>query len=964
MRNFITGIFLVFMYLGFSQASDTLYYNAYWSKTTKDKALFYRLLPLQKKGSLYVVKDYYIDGTLQMEAFSSSEQKDVFQGDVIWYYANGKKRLQQTFKDHKIEGREKSYFRDGTLMSSGLYKNGRQFSGSFYLSDTAVDKTADYNDGKLISRNAYYEASKRLARKTYYNHYTYAYEKTVYFNPKGDALVSYKEFNRDGLKTGITRVYVSTNENANIETIVFIKSQAYENDTLVTYLKDKAGKLIAKGIYKGDYPYKGQFFKDNRLERYEGSMLNGETIFYDDAFNEVARGVYKSGKEWSGSFRVLSSEEIQKYEAGQIIGKITKNKYTGELYECTFKDYNPIDGEYFNFNGLESYSNGYKTKMISYDYDTGRVKSITHYVPDSYNTDQVIYFNTDGTESIVTYKNGLPYSGKAITNSGYMTYVNGKTSGPFLIEDYKVSIKGHYKDFMKMEGEVLYIFRKTKDTVRCIFKDGKPYTGTQYEWYNFENYKNGKKEGWSYMNYSDRRFAYDSLTIKYKEDKPIDTATYYLKDKIIAETEYRDGKPYNGIVYKGENHKIYKDGDLIEAKYANYRHYKKYQFFSNNLLNKEVVRDYNTDTLKYEIIYKDQKPYNGKQIYYDSINTKYIETAYSLGKKQGLQTTYKRLSEKFITQYNFKADKKEGEAKFNTKFSDTTFIAIYKDDKPINGIVIKDGKDFITKSEYQDAQLLSNSYYTISSYSPKFMTKIDYKNEKPYNGMELEYVDKKRIVKTYESGKLIKTLIGAYRFRDGGEPDAQYKVYHFPKMDSIVMTSSFKPGRCVIKYQNKSKSKGSFEMYKLDALMGSGAFKNKTLTAFDYKYYHKDKGLERIALKDKKLIFDFSIDPFRAHFELDSPQLKLPMYNSILKLTDFKGTDETYIDLYLNGENGELLSKVYMKDGKPYNGIFFMPNKEKFDVIKVTNGERSERFYGLSATEAVEKIKILNSKKD
>jgi hypothetical protein len=81
MKKIILGVFFFLQFaLGYSQQQkDTIYYNKTWSNTTKDKAVFYRPLPLEQKDTLYVVKDYYKNGALQMEGLSSSATDDVLE---------------------------------------------------------------------------------------------------------------------------------------------------------------------------------------------------------------------------------------------------------------------------------------------------------------------------------------------------------------------------------------------------------------------------------------------------------------------------------------------------------------------------------------------------------------------------------------------------------------------------------------------------------------------------------------------------------------------------------------------------------------------------------------------------------------------------------------------------------------------------------------------------------------------
>ncbi|MEL6916670.1 MAG: hypothetical protein AAFO99_02965, partial [Bacteroidota bacterium] len=857
MRFFIRLLALLYIFIGFSQTKDTVYFDKYWNKTVKDKAFFYRPIPLKKQGDLYVIKDYFVGGRIQMEGFSLSVDKDVFEGKAIWYYESGQQMLVRRFSNGKLVGKETSYFRDGTLLSSGFYEEGRKVEGSFYLSSTAQDKSATFVDGQLAAYNTFYETTKTVARQTVYGK-DRIYEKSVYFDKNGDTIAVAKEYNRESRNLpGASKAYLRTNKNANVEAIIGIKYHEFKDGVLTILLKDALGNVWAKGFYKGDNPYDGRFFQDNRLVTYNKGVLEGEAVFYDQRFNEISRGTYSQGTEHSGSFYIPASQEIQEFEDGKIIAKITKNKFTDERYKCTFEGYTPINGDYYTFSELESYKNGKRIKRIDFDYDTGNKKSETYYENGDYQITKVI-FHKNGQQNELIYKDGIPFKGKEIQDFGFTTYKDGETKGPFVIEDLRVAVKGNYTKGFKKDGEIRYVRKKLGDTLSCVFKNGEPIQGTTYELNNLISYKGGKKEGCSYKTFNNRRFVYDSLRICYEADLPVGTARYFFKDSLVAEAHYKNGKPFNGTFFDFYNKTIYADGKVIEKAMLSGFDFKKRQIFKNEKLVKEIFRDYATDTLKYTMEYIDGRPNNGTQIRYDSVNRLFIERKLQKGKKEGVETIWKYLYEDFLSQYTYKRDKKNGLAKFNVKFSDTTFQANYKDDKPINGVVIAHGPDFITKSIFKETKLLSKTFYT--TYSQNYITTITYKHGKPYSGSELIYDDKKRTVKKYTNGTLVSTYLGASRFTEPEEPNAIYKVYHYALMDSVVSQRSFNSLDYHIRYTSKSKKSGTISFFKNDTLQGNAAFKNHLITTFNYKAMKKDSGMETINLVGKKLEYNFNQD--------------------------------------------------------------------------------------------------------
>ena len=103
MKKLLIVLFLGISTVAFAQ-KDTLYFDADWDVVSKEYAEFYRPLPLEKSGKFWLIKDYYMDGTLQFIGHTIDENKDVLHGDVIWYYRNGKIQDKVKYTFGKIIG--------------------------------------------------------------------------------------------------------------------------------------------------------------------------------------------------------------------------------------------------------------------------------------------------------------------------------------------------------------------------------------------------------------------------------------------------------------------------------------------------------------------------------------------------------------------------------------------------------------------------------------------------------------------------------------------------------------------------------------------------------------------------------------------------------------------------------------------------------------------------------------------
>ncbi len=957
-------MFFNFYNVTFSQVKDTIFYNKYWNASTKAQAHFFRPLPLEVKGDLFVIKDYYINGNLQMKAYSKDKSGKPFEKKAIWFYENGTKMIERTYDNGNLIGKDNSYFHNGTPMTSADYKDGKCFEGTYYNSRKTEFKTTTVKQGETFSSNAYYETTKTIALKKLYKQ-DHSKPNLLFFNRVGDTLYKANERNYNIVYNNeLTKVYYSLSEHNNINDIIFLLYQEDKNNELKQIIKDTNGKIIAEGVTKDTRPFNGQFLEKKKLITYTEGEKEGEVIFYDDDYNEVSKGVYKDGKEFSGDFYQSYSKEIKSYENGEVVAKKTTNKFTNEAYSCRFEGYKPIEGNVFDYNTVKSYKAGKLMQSVIFDSNSGVKKSVMYYNPEAqYQQIAKKVFYEDGKENIVTYKDGVAYNGKEINNYGFITHKNGKVNGPFLIKDKKVDVYGNYTDYKK-DGLIHYNLKnKEKDTYTCTYRVGKPVDGTTFEYYNLTHYKNGKKEGCGYKTFNNRRYPYDSLQICYKEDNPVGTSAYYFKNRLIGNITYKEGKPFDGVFYDNENKKVYKKGQITEQRISLLKKYSKIQFLNtNNQITKEVVKDYHSDTIIYTTSFKNGFPYQGTHVALDSLKKFLIETNYLKGKKEGKQTYSDAYRTQFLKSYTYKNDIRDGVAEFKDNFSDSTYQSIYKKGKAFSGIFIEQNKLFIGKASIRKGVTDSISYYDV--YRNKKIGAIDFSNRKPFNGMLFKLVDDKhKEVEKYTEGKLKVSYLKPSDFSKSGEPNYySSKTFYQALKDSVITSSSFREkGRLSsysINYSDVDKQSGDVTYYEQDTIIGKGTFKKNILTSFNLK--NKEIGYveNTINLIDGTLLYESNVDSFKAKFY--SKHLKFEdsrfYFGGISKMqSNNKGDLELYLDSELP------LSIVKIQGGKPYEGLMFYPEnkKDKYVLFLLEKGSRKERFYALSKEELIQKIEEL-----
>lgn len=158
-----TSTLLIAMFVGFLTTSvtaqETVWFDANWNATTKDKAIYYRPAP-QKKGDGFWIVDYYMNGTKQMEGFSliAEPHKEQFEGLVLYYHQNGKPFHKANYEKGKLHGKREVYYESGELKELGRYVKGKR---------NGVWKTF-YKNGKIETRGKYRNGKKVGVWKTFY----------------------------------------------------------------------------------------------------------------------------------------------------------------------------------------------------------------------------------------------------------------------------------------------------------------------------------------------------------------------------------------------------------------------------------------------------------------------------------------------------------------------------------------------------------------------------------------------------------------------------------------------------------------------------------------------------------------------------------------------------------------------------------------------------------------------------
>ena len=147
MSVFAFGAFLLLISSPSFQSQD-IYYDSLWNETSKENAVYYRIIDTISKKN-FAVTDYFLNGKVQMTGQYSSLKKETKEGEFIWYredgsissrghykkgvynglykswYQNDNPKFEAYYADGKPDGSWKEWYENGNLMRNNNFKKGK-----------------------------------------------------------------------------------------------------------------------------------------------------------------------------------------------------------------------------------------------------------------------------------------------------------------------------------------------------------------------------------------------------------------------------------------------------------------------------------------------------------------------------------------------------------------------------------------------------------------------------------------------------------------------------------------------------------------------------------------------------------------------------------------------------------------------------------------------------------------------
>lgn len=861
----ITLLFIFFtigsQYL--SAQIDTIYYQENWQPTHKSKAAFYRPTP-QPDGNGYRVKDYYISGKLQMEAYSESLEEDRFHGEVTWYYESGEVQQKADYVHGLMNGKLTVYDSAGTKLSEGTYENGEAVEGTYMTIGKGYYYLSTYENGSII-REELYAKDKENKTRAIYTFEGNEVSSVAYYDPKGNLLgisnevVNGRIYNghyvdfyydplvpksiiefQDGVAQGLQKYFYLTGE---LQKEVYTKGDDYEKE--VYY--DKDGKQLAVLTYDGYMPYNGaqylfmpnsdlvssimpyvngelegdyiKFHDNGRMAEkipYIKGFREGTAQFYNLEGHLMHEGVYKNDYPYEGTFNGLFANEIVTYATGKKLeekafysnGALQKEHLIGKSNVM----YDSLGNEIARLTYKDGYP--YEGKLIEMYSDL--ISSITTYKNGRVAVSQV-------------YENGLPYE-TTFHNQDYgyekriTYYANGQIKKEVSYEEYDIKEEKSYDKTGKLLGAF------TAKPVRS----GKEVIFVNDNIQKINEYKAGALINETKFNRKGR--------LLYKVISDGESRFYDSKGQLLSKALYKEGLPYEGTVYK-------------------------YDDYSENI--KEV-----TD-------YREGLPHGEQRLYTET----YFQEApmlsqtftFNMGVKDGPATKYS--NGKIIEMTTYKDGYLHGEARFYEEDGSTYSTSYYKAGHPDEGVfydydytgaisAIKtyadgqpnglwqyfDYRGMYREEIYQEGDLIENRDYE----NGEVKAKLIYKNKLPYEGTSLSY----NMIKHYVDGVIVKTT----EYADGTFKTLT-KEREFQQDGFFTETTFYENGakKAVVNYKGSSDyyddiRHGEASFFAEDGKkIAEGMYEEGTPTKGSFILYHyaKPQNFIRLAIVKGKCTADF-----------------------------------------------------------------------------------------------------------
>lgn len=264
-----------------------IYYDSTWTETNDKNFHYYRIVKdYHKEKDLYRIYDYYKSGVLQMEGFTKVKDNTSEEGEFIYYYENGNKKLKSNYTKSKLLGLHEEWYENGV----------KKLEGEYLESEERITNTLKINNFWTTDN-----------KQTVINGNGFYYESDAYFSESGKIKNGFKDGEWKGDFNNHKNKYVEKYKNGKLISgkSTDQENNSYEYNEFETLPTPKNGindfyNFLAKNyeIPKGHEKTKGKIFTQFIVEK-DGSIVETKTIrSLAPELDQEAIRVIKSYENW------------------------------------------------------------------------------------------------------------------------------------------------------------------------------------------------------------------------------------------------------------------------------------------------------------------------------------------------------------------------------------------------------------------------------------------------------------------------------------------------------------------------------------------------------------------------------------------------------------------------------------------------------------------------------------------
>jgi antitoxin component YwqK of YwqJK toxin-antitoxin module len=253
--NLLTFLLFLIPTIFYSQNSNdkTIYLDSTWNETASENYKYFRIIKdYYSDKELYVIKDYYKSGVLQMEGTSMTKDANSKEGGFIFYYENGNKKAVTNYIKSRPNGKNFEWYENGNKKLEGEYiEDEKTFVGELKIFQFWNSKDVQ----TVVNGNGDYE------------------ETSEYFYASGKIKEGFKDGLWEGYDKKIGYKFSENYENQKLISGVSVDSNKVSRNYKVVEVRPEPKKGIMDF-----YKYVAKNFKVPEIKGFSGKIIIGFTV--------------------------------------------------------------------------------------------------------------------------------------------------------------------------------------------------------------------------------------------------------------------------------------------------------------------------------------------------------------------------------------------------------------------------------------------------------------------------------------------------------------------------------------------------------------------------------------------------------------------------------------------------------------------------------------------------------------